>query len=58
MHLIPHAASARIVRTARSGATGAGAGRHALPRVLNGHARIFPEMALRLERAGWSNAEL
>ena len=27
------------------------------PRVLNGHAAISPEMAIRLEKAGWSNAE-
>ena len=31
--------------------------RHTLSRVLNGHARISPEMAIRLERAGWSSAE-
>ncbi len=31
--------------------------RHTLLRVLNGHAAISPEMAIRLEKAGWSNAE-
>ena len=31
--------------------------RHTLSRVLNGHAGISPEMAIRLEKAGWSNAE-
>ena len=31
--------------------------RHTLSRVLNGHAAISPEMAIRLEKAGWSNAE-
>ena len=30
---------------------------HTLSRVLNGHAAISPEMAIRLEKAGWSNAE-
>ena len=34
-----------------------GVARHTLSRVLNGHAAISPEMAIRLERAGWSNAE-
>ena len=28
-----------------------------LSRVLNGHAAISPEMAIRLEKAGWSNTE-
>ncbi|MCY3746205.1 MAG: HigA family addiction module antidote protein [Acidobacteria bacterium] len=31
--------------------------RHTLSRILNGHAAISPEMAIRLEKAGWSNAE-
>ena len=31
--------------------------RHTLSRVLNGHAGISPEMAIRLEKAGWSNTE-
>ena len=34
-----------------------GVARHTLSRVLNGHAGISPEMAIRLEKAGWSNAE-
>ena len=34
-----------------------GVARHTLSRVPNGHAAIYPEMALRLEMAGWSNAE-
>ena len=34
-----------------------GVARHTLLRVLNGHADISPEMAIRLEKAGWSNAE-
>ena len=34
-----------------------GVARHTLSRVLNGHAAISPEMALRPEKAGWSNAE-
>ena len=34
-----------------------GVARHTLSRVLNGHAAISPEMAIRLEKAGWSRAE-
>ena len=30
---------------------------HTLSRVLNGRAAISPEMAIRFEKAGWSNAE-
>ena len=33
-----------------------GVARHTLSRVLNGHAAISPEMAVRLEKVGWSNA--
>ena len=31
--------------------------RHTLSRVLNGHAAISPDMAIRLEKAGWSSAD-
>jgi len=34
-----------------------GVARHTLSRVLNGHSGISPEMAIRLEKAGWSNAD-
>jgi addiction module HigA family antidote len=34
-----------------------GVARHTLSRVLNCHAGISPDMAIRLEKAGWSNAE-
>ena len=34
-----------------------GVARHTLSRVLHGHAAVSPEMALRLEKAGWSTAE-
>ena len=33
-----------------------GVARHTLSRVINGHAGISAEMAIRLEKAGWSNA--
>ena len=34
-----------------------GIARHTLSRVLNGHAGISPDMAIRLEKAGWSKAD-
>ena len=34
-----------------------GVARHTLSRVVNGHAAISAQMAIRLEKAGWSNAE-
>jgi addiction module HigA family antidote len=40
-----------------SAAGGLGIARHTLSRVLNGHAGISPEIAIRLEKAGWSNAD-
>jgi addiction module HigA family antidote len=39
------------------GAAVLGVARHTLSRVLNGQAGISPEMAIRLEMAGWSNAD-
>ena len=38
------------------GAKVLGVARHTLSRVLNGQAGISAEMAIRLEKAGWSNA--
>ncbi len=35
-----------------------GVARHTLSRVLNGRSGISPDMAIRLEKAGWSNAGL
>jgi antitoxin HigA-1 len=34
-----------------------GVARHTLSRVLNGHAGISPDMAIRLEKAGWASAD-
>jgi addiction module HigA family antidote len=34
-----------------------GVARHTLSRLLNGRAGISPEMAIRLEKADWSNAD-
>ena len=33
-----------------------GVSRHAFSRVLNGHAGVSSDMAIRLEKAGWSSA--
>jgi len=33
-----------------------GVARHTLSRVINGRSGISPDMAIRLEKAGWSNA--
>ena len=43
--------------TVTAAAAHLGIARHTLSRVLNGQAGISPEMAIRLEKAGWSNAE-
>ena len=42
--------------TVGEAATKLGVARHTLSRVLNGKSGISPEMALRLEAVGWSNA--
>ena len=39
------------------GAERLGVARHTLSRVINGHAGISPEMAVRFEKMGWSTAE-
>ncbi len=31
--------------------------RHTLSRVIHGHSRVSPDMAIRLEKAGWSTAD-
>ena len=40
------------------GAKVLGVARHTLSRVINGQAGISPEMAIRLEKAGWSTADM
>ena len=39
------------------GARVLGVARHTLSRVINGQSGISPDMAIRLEKAGWSNAD-
>jgi addiction module HigA family antidote len=43
--------------TVTEGARILGVARHTLSRVINGQAGISPEMAIRLEKVGWSNAD-
>ena len=42
--------------TITEGANLLGVARHTLSRVIHGHAGISPEMAIRLEKMGWSTA--
>ena len=39
------------------GAERLGVARHTLSRVINGHAGVSPEMAVRFEKMGWSTAD-
>ena len=43
--------------TVKTAAEGLGVTRKALSDLLNGHSGVSPEMAIRLEMAGWSTAE-
>lgn len=43
--------------TVKAAAEGLGVARKTLSSVLNGRAAISPEMAIRLEKAGWSTAD-
>jgi len=43
---------------ANARASGLGVARHTLSRVIDGQTGISPEMAIRLEKAGWSNATI
>jgi addiction module HigA family antidote len=43
--------------TVTAAAAGLGVSRKTLSTLLNGHAGVSPDMAIRLEKAGWSRAE-
>ena len=43
--------------TVTEGARLLGVARHTLSRVIHGHAGVSPEMAIRLEKMGWSDAD-
>ena len=55
-HSIKDACLEPLGLSVTEGANVLGVARHTLSRVINGQAAISPEMAIRLEKAGWSNA--
>ena len=55
-HSIKDACLEPLGLSVTDGAKVLGVARHTLSRVINGQAGISPEMAIRLEKAGWSNA--
>lgn len=64
MHNPPHpgevireACLAPLGLSVTDAAKGLGVTRKALSELLNGHSGVSPEMAIRLEKAGWSTAE-
>lgn len=56
-HSIKDASLDPLGLSVTDGAKILGVARHTLSRVINGQAGISPEMAIRLEKAGWSNAD-
>ena len=56
-HSIKDACLDALSLSVTEGAKVLGVARHTLSRVINGQAGISPEMAIRLEKAGWSNAD-
>jgi len=56
-HSIKDACLEPLGLSVTEGAKVLGVARHTLSRVINGQAGISPEMAIRLEKAGWSNAD-
>ena len=56
-HSIKDACLQPLDLSVTDGARVLGVARHTLSRVINGQAGISPEMAIRLEKAGWSNAD-
>ena len=56
-HSIGEACLEALGLSVTEGARILGVARHNLARVINGQAGISPEMAIRLEKARWSNAD-
>jgi addiction module HigA family antidote len=56
-HSIKDACLEPLQLSVTEGARVLGVTRHTLSRVINGQSGISPEMAIRLEKAGWSNAD-
>ncbi len=55
--VIREACLAPLKLSVTDAAKGLGVTRKALSELLNGHSGVSPEMAIRLEKAGWSTAE-
>ncbi len=55
-HSIKDACLDALNLSVTEGAQRLGVARHTLSRVINAHAGISPEMAIRLEKMGWSTA--
>ncbi len=55
--LIKNACLEPLSLSITSAATHLGVSRNSLSRVVHGHAGVSPEMAIRLEKAGWSTAD-
>jgi len=56
-HSIKDACLEPLELSVTEGAKVLGVTRHTLSRVINGQSGISPDMAIRLEKAGWSNAD-
>ena len=56
-HTIKDACLDAVGLNVTEGAKLLGVARHTLSRVINGRSGISPEMAIRLEKAGWSTAD-
>ena len=56
-HSIKDACLEPLGLSVTDGAKVLGVARHTLSRVINGQSGISPDMAIRLEKAGWSNAQ-
>jgi addiction module HigA family antidote len=56
-HTIKDACLDAVGLNVTDGAKVLGVARHTLSRVINGHSGISPDMAIRLEKAGWSSAD-
>ena len=56
-HSIKDACLEPLGLSVTEGAKVLGVARHTLSHVINGQAGLSPEMAIRLEKAGWSTAE-
>ncbi len=55
-HSIKDACLEPLGLSVSEGALRLGVARHTLSRLINGHSGISPEMAIRLEKMGWSTA--